>query len=92
MNKKSTFLIIALLFSIITIAQTTTIDFENFEGGSFNSIIWNDGGNDCSLQNNVPPNNNYAIELTDGSGRPNATIKLPQYMYIDWVRVYQKSE
>lgn len=26
------------------------------------------------------------------AGRPNTTTKFPQYMYVDWVRVYQKKE
>jgi beta-glucanase (GH16 family) len=26
------------------------------------------------------------------AGRPNETTTFPQYMYVDWVRVYQKTE
>ena len=41
--------------------------------------------------------NNFFILLNlavggASAGRPNASTKFPQYMYIDWIRVYQKKD
>ena len=72
MKKLITIKKLLLAFTFIFICNSmfsqTVIDNENFEGGVFAGTIWNDGGSDCRIINGVPPNSNYALELTDNSG------------------------
>ncbi len=98
--KNSTFLIrlTMLFFGLIftsSIYSQTVIDNENFEGGVFAGTIWNDGGSDCRIINSVPPNSNYALELTDNSGTGSSSytnaLDLSAYTSVDITFDFQTS-
>lgn len=92
---KKLLLILLVLFSYDSLAQIT-IDFEDFESGTFDGTIWNDGGSDCQIINSVPPNNSYSVELTDGANDPKHTtysdeLNLTAYYAIDITFDFQTS-
>ena len=87
-------LFIALLFiTISTTYSQTTIDFENFESGSFTGTIWNDGGTDCILTNGgAPLNGTWSVDLQDNTSTSLITtddIDTTSYTSIDFTFDYE---
>ncbi len=80
-------LLSTLLFTSFNGFSQQTIDYENFESGSFSNTIWNDGGNDCSLNSGGILNGNYAANLQDNSGGSSSmftdNIDLTAYSSVD---------
>lgn len=79
-----------LALSLLTFSQTysqTTINFENFESGTFNYTLWNDGGGDCAEDNGASLSGNDCARLRDNSGTASSmftnNIDLTPYTSVD---------
>ena len=85
--------IVLLFITISTTYSQTTIDFENFESGSFTGTIWNDGGTDCILTNGgAPLNGTWSVDLQDNTSTSLITtddIDTTSYTSIDFTFDYE---